>query len=87
MYDHVRLLRVSLTEAPRLFECFEDDRSAAQMRQLSHLVFIHEWCYRPFEMTAAWVTVERKGKPRHRTEPWCVWGFAQPEVPGVCHVG
>ena len=84
MYDHVRLLRVSLSEAGRLLRCFEDGRSAAEMRQLSHLIFMHEWCYRPFEMTADWVAVERRGKPRHRTEPWCVWGFEQPTTPSAC---
>ena len=54
------------------------------MRALSAFVFTHEWCYRPFEMTPEWTAVERKGKPQRKTEPWCVWGFAQPSVPGVC---
>ena len=84
MYDHVRVLKVSLTEADSLFSCFESERDADAMRQLSRMVFVHEWCYRPFEMTPEWLAVDRKGKPRKGTEPWCVWGFAQPKVPSVC---
>ena len=57
---------------------------ADAMRQLSRMVFVHEWCYRPFEMTPEWLAVERKGKPRRTTEPWCVWGFANPQVPPAC---
>lgn len=54
------------------------------MAQLGRMLFVHEWCYRPFEMTPEWIAVERKGKPKHLDEPWCVWGFANPEVPPAC---
>ena len=84
LYDHVRLLRVSLTEAAELLKCYESPKEASAMQQLSSFVFTHEWCYRPFEMTPEWLAVDRKGKPRKGTEPWCVWGFAQPKVPSVC---
>ena len=83
-YDHVRLLRVSLTDAAALFECYEQPRDADDMSQLARHVFVHEWCYRPFEMTQEWTAVERKGKPKRGTEPWCVWGFKEPRAPPVC---
>lgn len=84
LYDHVPLLRVSLTDAGSLLRCFEQSQAAADMRELTRWLFQHEWCYRPFQMTTEWAAVERRGKPRHRTEPWCVWGFATPQVPPVC---
>ena len=84
MYDHVQLLRVSLSEADSLFGCFEAATDAQAMLQLSRMLFVHEWCYRPFEMTPEWSAVERRGKPKHRDEPWCVWGFANPEVKPAC---
>ena len=83
-YDHVRLLRVSLTEADELLDCYEQPQAASDMRQLTSFIFTHEWCYRPFEMTAEWQAVDRKGKPKRGTEPWCVWGFADPAVPKAC---
>ena len=83
-YDHVKLLRVSLTEADELLSCYERPKDAADMRALASYVFAHEWCYRPHEMTAEWLAVERKGKPVRKTEPWCVWGFATPQVPTEC---
>ena len=66
---------VSLTDAAALFECYEQPRDADDADQLARHVFVHEWCYRPFEMTQEWTAVERKGKPKRGTEPWCVWGF------------
>jgi len=83
-YEHVRLLRVTLTEARALLSCYVEPHDAASMRQLSNMLFQHEWCYRPAEMTAEWSAVERRGKPKRRSEPWCVWGFTQPEVPPLC---
>ena len=86
-YDHVRLLRVTLTEADDLLSCYEDIRDQQGMSQLSRFIFTHEWCYRPFEMTPEWSAVERRGKPKHLDEPWCVWGFQNPKVPKVCNGG
>ena len=40
--------------------------------------------HRPKEMTREWYAVEAKGKPRRGEEPWCVWGFATPEMPDAC---
>jgi hypothetical protein len=84
MYDQVRLLRVTLTEADELLSCYAKRSEADDMANLARLIFPHEWCYRPFEMTAEWSAVERRGKPRHLDEPWCVWGFANPQVPPTC---
>ena len=83
-YDHVRLLRVSLTEARQLLRCYEQPRAAEEARQLMNLVFQHEWCYRPVEMTPEWIAVDRRGKPRRGTEPWCVWGFKTPKPSPSC---
>ena len=84
MYDHVRLLRVSLTEADELLDCYEQSADAEAMLKLAQMLFVHEWCYRPFEMTPEWMKVEARGKPKHLDEPWCVWGFKRPEVPAKC---
>ena len=84
LYDHVRLLQVTLTDADALLGCYQQQADADAMRALGRLLFLHEWCYRPFEMTAEWTAVERRGKPKHLDEPWCVWGFKNPEVPKVC---
>ena len=35
-------------------------------------------------MTSNWIAVDRKGKPKRGTEPWCVWGFKTPKTPAVC---
>jgi len=83
-YDHVQMLRVTLSDADALLDCFESSKAASDMRALSNMVFTHEWCYRPFEMTSEWSAVERRGKPRKGDEPWCVWGFKQPQVPQAC---
>ena len=83
-YDHVRLLRVKLGEARALLKCHEQRQDAHAMQQLSDMLFQHQWCYRPMEMTSAWSAVERRGKPRRGDEPWCVWGFASPRTPPAC---
>ncbi|KAL1495590.1 hypothetical protein AB1Y20_016951 [Prymnesium parvum] len=83
-YAHVRLLRVSLSDARQLLGCYEKQSAARDMAELARHVFAHEWCYRPYQMTAEWTAVERRGKPRRGTEPWCVWGFSSPEVPPTC---
>jgi hypothetical protein len=83
-YDHVQMLRVTLSDADALLDCFQSSKAASDMRALSNMVFTHEWCYRPFEMTSEWSAVERRGKPRKGDEPWCVWGFKQPQVPQAC---
>jgi len=84
LYDHVRLMHVTLSDADALLRCYEESRASTSMRHLNNLVFPHEWCYRPMEMTAEWLAVERKGKPRRGTEPWCVWGHEQPTAPPAC---
>ena len=83
-YEHVRLLRVTLSEAQRLLKCYESSSEARAMKQLGEMLFQHSWCYRPAEMTPEWIAVDRAGKPRRGDEPWCVWGFANPTVPEVC---
>ncbi len=84
-YGHVRLLTVTLTDAARLLRCYERRSAAADMKRLAEIIFVHEWCYRPFEMTAEWLAVERKGKPPRGKEPWCVWGYKLPTTPPHCH--
>ena len=83
-YEHVRLVHVSLSDAASLLKCYEARPAERAMDSLSRLVFPHEWCYRPLEMTAEWSAVERQGKPKRGTEPWCVWGFKTPKPPPVC---
>ena len=75
------------THAPcthQVLRCVEEPKEAQALRSLTRLLFKHDWCYRPQEMTSAWYEVERGPKPRRGTEPWCSWGFADPAVPGVC---
>ncbi|EOD25951.1 hypothetical protein EMIHUDRAFT_237370 [Emiliania huxleyi CCMP1516] len=60
------------------------EASVPMEAQLTSHIFPHSWCYRPFEMTPEWSAVAAKGAPKRGTEPWCVWGFAKPAVPGVC---
>ena len=74
-YDHVQLMRVSLTESSKLLKCYEHRVNAEDMQRLSNMLFQHEWCYRPLEMTPEWIAVDRRGKPKRGLEPWCVWGF------------
>ena len=83
-YDHVKLLHVSLADAADLFRCYEQRQDAVQMRQLSKMLFQHEWCYRPVEMTEEWSAVDRRGKPKRGDEPWCVWGFKAPSTRDAC---
>jgi hypothetical protein len=83
-YEHVALLRVAMHEAGGLLRCLESPQAAADLKSLTRLLFQHTWCYRPQEMTAEWMKVERGPKPRRGEEPWCTWGFATPAVPGVC---
>ena len=50
---------------------------ASQARNVGSLLghlFQHKWCYRPKEMLPDWTNLSH----------WCVWGFANPEVPGAC---
>ena len=68
----------------QVLRCIEEPKDAQALSSLTHLLFKHDWCYRPQEMTSAWYEVERGPKPRRGTEPWCSWGFAYPAVPGVC---
>ena len=68
----------------QVLRCIEEPKDAQALSSLTHLLFKHDWCYRPQEMTSAWYEVERGPKPRRGTEPWCSWGFADPAVPGVC---
>ena len=75
-YDHVRLLRVSLTDAGRLLGCVERPRDQRDLRTLTSALFQHRWCYRPKEMAANWTNMQQ----------WCVWGFADPKVAPACGV-
>lgn len=75
---------MSLTEASKLLKCHAKLSDAKDMQALSDMLFQHSWCYRPFEMTAEWTAIERRGKPKRGTEPWCVWGFESPRVPEAC---
>ena len=68
----------------QVLRCIEEPKDAQALSSLTPLLFKHDWCYRPQEMTSAWYEVERGPKPRRGTEPWCSWGFADPAVPGVC---
>mmetsp|Transcript_37812 Transcript_37812/g.88477 ORF Transcript_37812/g.88477 Transcript_37812/m.88477 type:complete len:97 (+) Transcript_37812:262-552(+) len=83
-YAYASLLRVSLSDAGKLLGCLEQQADAASLQKLVQSIFTHSWCYRPQEMTTAWSAVERRGKPRRGDEPWCVWGFETPAVPGGC---
>jgi len=83
-YEHVSLLKVSLSDAAALLRCYRDGVEAAEVRRLVGFAFKAEWCYRPIEMTEEWTRVERKGKPKKGDEPWCVWGFSEPTTPGTC---
>jgi len=75
---------VSLSDAGAMIGCYEGAQEAHDTAQLTSHIFQHSWCYRPFEMTPEWSAVAAKGAPKRGTEPWCVWGFAKPGVPGVC---
>ena len=68
----------------QVLRCVQEPKEARELQSLTWLLFQHDWCYRPHEMTSAWAQVERGPKPRRGTEPWCSWGFAKPSVPGVC---
>ena len=70
--------------ACQVLRCVERPQDAQDLRSLTRLLFKHDWCYRPQEMTAEWSKVERGPKPSRGTEPWCSWGFADPAVPSVC---
>jgi len=83
-YEHVALLRVAMHEASQVMRCVEQPKEVQALRSLARLLFKHDWCYRPQEMTSSWYEVERGPKPRRGKEPWCSWGFAEPSVPGVC---
>jgi len=83
-YAHVQLLRVSLTDAGALLGCIQGRQEAQDVSRLLTMLFKAEWCYRPQEMTDKWLAVDRGPKPRKGTEPWCVWGYADPAAPAVC---
>ena len=70
----MRLLRVSLTDAGALLRCLEKRSDAGELKELSHLLFQHRWCYRPKEMAPDWKDMSQ----------WCVWGFADPAMPKAC---
>ena len=77
MYDHVRLLRVSMSDASVLLGCVQGADRRKDLRRLTTTLFQHRWCYRPKEMAPNWTNMEQ----------WCVWGFADPEVPPTCAGG
>ena len=77
MYDHVRLLRVSMSDASVLLGCIQGADRRKDLRRLTTTLFQHRWCYRPKEMAPNWTNMEQ----------WCVWGFADPEVPPTCAGG
>eukprot|EP00967_Tisochrysis_lutea_P135882 scaffold241698_cov40-Tisochrysis_lutea.AAC.1 len=83
-YDHISMVEVSLSDAASLLSCYEDSSEAQEVKRLIDFTFRAEWCYRPAEMTSDWIRVERQGKPKRGTEPWCVWGFDTPQSPDVC---
>eukprot|EP00964_Phaeocystis_antarctica_P127437 scaffold91106_cov72-Phaeocystis_antarctica.AAC.2 len=74
VYDHVRMLRVSMSDASALLGCVQGKAHRKDLRSLTTALFQHRWCYRPKEMAANWTNMQQ----------WCVWGFADPEVPPVC---
>ena len=74
VYDHVRLLRVSMSDASALLGCVQGVGHRKDLRSLTSALFQHRWCYRPKEMAANWTNMQQ----------WCVWGFADPDVPPVC---
>ena len=74
VYDHVRLLRVNMTDAGALLGCIEQPKDRADLRTLVTMLFQHRWCFRPKEMAANWTNMQQ----------WCVWGFADPTVVPTC---
>ena len=83
-YEHVSMVKVSLSDAASLLRCYTDGNEASEVKRLVGFSFKAEWCYRPVEMTDEWARVESRGRPRHGDEPWCVWGFSEVATPGTC---
>ena len=73
-YRHVRLLKVSLSDADALLRCYDEPKAAADVARLAQMIFQHKWCYRPKEMLPE-VKLERTDKLK-AIAAWCVWGFA-----------
>ena len=86
MYDHVRLLRVSMSDASVLLGCVQGADRRKDLRRLTTTLFQHRWCYRPKEMLPEWVKLERTDKQK-AIAAWCVWGFKQPQTKAACSKG
>ena len=50
MYDHVRLLRVSMSDASVLLGCVQGADRRKDLRRLTTTLFQHRWCHRPTQM-------------------------------------
>ena len=85
-YRHVRLLKVSLSDADALLRCYDEPKAAADVARLVQMIFQHKWCYRPKEMLPEWVKLERTDKQK-AIAAWCVWGFKQPQTKAACSKG
>ena len=43
LYDHVRLMHVTMSDADALLRCYEEPGASTSMRHLNNLLFPHEW--------------------------------------------